>query len=239
MEISGTNVFLLGDVHGMWERLDSLLPLLPEDAIILQLGDFGFDPRHNFVQFRPEFGLFGIWPPRIKMGNKKLFWLPGNHEDHDALPNEIKEVAPSITYLPPGTVFSINGKKVLAIGGADTVSWDRMHRTIGKTIFPEKEGVQKEIVDGLLKTISPKEIHIFLSHAAPRQFVIPNIVPDTYEDSRNNLAELLVLCPNHWFFGHYHLSHENASWVNSQENIHVCRWRAVDVLEFVDISTYF
>ena len=239
MNIKSQNIFILGDIHAEWRKLQKIIDKTPENSTFLQLGDFGFDPRHNYAPVIPEKGFFGIWPPRLNLGNRKLLWIPGNHEDHDALPEGIEEVAPGIIYLPQGTIFSVNDKKVLAIGGADSVSWDRAHRAIGKTFFPEKEGVQRETINRILSTISPGEIPIFLSHAAPRQFSIPGIVWDAYEDSRNNLAELLSLVPSHWFFGHYHLSHEGATWGTNGETIHICRWRALNILELLDASSFF
>jgi UDP-2,3-diacylglucosamine pyrophosphatase LpxH len=211
MNITSNNLFLLGDIHAGWKHAESLIHRSPPGSTLIQLGDLGFDPLGNFK---------ATWPPTWDLQGRKLFFIPGNHEDHSMLPKTIEEVAEGVTYLPRGTVLEINGIRTLCIGGADSVSWDRKHRVFGKTIFKD-EGVLERHVEPLLGL---KNIDMVLSHGSPREFNL-GLKPDLFEGSLDQLSRVLrALMPQQWFFAHYHFSRMGSVRLSDDK---FCEWRCL------------
>lgn len=216
LNLTSDNIFIMGDIHGEWSQANARINKLPKNSIIIQLGDFGFDPKNNFECVE--------WPPKLKLNDRKLLFIAGNHESHPDLPDSVCEIYENITYLPKGELFKINDFNFLALGGADTVSWDRFDRTWGKTIFKD-EGLPIELVDSIIEK-SPK-IDVVVSHSAPLKFNIP-VKLDIYEDTRINLNKILELHPSHWFFAHFHISVNNRHQIDDN---YVCNWRCLNIFE--------
>ncbi|BFK69468.1 metallophosphoesterase family protein [Flavonifractor plautii] len=118
-------LYLTGDTHGNFRRL---LPeafyeqeTMTKENIVLVCGDFGGvwygDKRDNdgldFLERRPFTTAF----------------VPGNHENYDALrtyPLEewrggtVRPIRPSVLMLERGQVFELGGKRIFAMGGASS-----------------------------------------------------------------------------------------------------------------------
>lgn len=208
-----TNFILVGDVHGEWAELERVLERVPSGSHVLVIGDFGFYP-----------GLPGWPPPKMRPDLVKM-WFRGNHENHMFLVDStmIDCDEPVITpgsdwwFIPDGTVFDVNGKSVLIVGGGDSIDADQrkqLEDTLGiVTWFPEEE-VSLELIEQL-KQLS--DIDIVLSHTPPSTFYIPGLTPFESK-SRNRLASLQeALKPRQWFFGDMHRSvhgrHNGTYWV--------------------------
>ena len=217
-------LILLGDIHGQWKETETIINAFPPESVFLQLGDFGYDPHQKYSDSSGNWDTGdGILLPNWNLKHP-LFWIDGNHEDHDSIPCEMRETSHGVTYVPRGTVMNFE-MNVLCIGGADTVSWDRHHRTIGRTWFPEKEGLKEDDARRILDRLSVP-IDVVVSHAAPLSFAVPDIKPDVgCEDTRIALDIILRnLLPTQWFFGHYHLSAEGVTRSG-------CHWQALGIAE--------
>ncbi len=119
-------IMVMGDVHGEWGKLYSLINN-KKPGIILQCGDFGYFPK--FKDYHPH---------HIKNGDCKIYWCDGNHSDHDTL-RKIKrtEIRPNIFYMRRGSTLTLpDVRTVLFMGGAESI--DKHLRTPGIDWFPQE-----------------------------------------------------------------------------------------------------
>jgi len=84
-------ITFFGDVHGHWPIFVDLLKKVPEDHVVIQVGDIG------------------IWPPYWDTIDlpRKVYFIDGNHEYFPYLNGiiEVKEIRPNLFYVPRGTVM--------------------------------------------------------------------------------------------------------------------------------------
>lgn len=119
-------LFLVGDIHGYFSYLEAIVNRISEfapDAMIVQVGDFGY------------------WPKLEKTWHKlamPVHFIDGNHEYIPDLIKikEITEVWPGAHYIPRGTQLKLGEKNVLFVGGANSV--DYKYRTLGEDYFIEE-----------------------------------------------------------------------------------------------------
>ena len=108
-------VLVLGDVHGWWKDMMTVIGNVKPD-LVLQVGDFGYFPRH--AGYNPRGQVESPVP---------IHWCDGNHEDHESLvalrnggERRAHEVAPNVFWQDRGsTILLPDGRVVLFIGGAD------------------------------------------------------------------------------------------------------------------------
>ena len=143
-------IIVIGDVHGELHLLNQVLLNAPDDATIIQLGDFGFWP--SVVKFYGD-------PPKIV---RPILAIGGNHEFEPWLSHlkEPTEIWPNVTFVPRGTVLEIEGRKIGFLGGGDSI--DKDYRTPGFDWFPE-ERVTKDEAARLLG----KHVDVLLTHSPP------------------------------------------------------------------------
>ena len=231
-------LFVCGDIHSPidirkisnknWKEQKKL----NKDDVLINLGDFG-----------------GFWYPKNHPKYKKdLYWLKwlsnkpftftfldGNHENHIMLNNlptkekwnglvgYYKINNNEIYYLKRGEIYTINGFKILIIGGAE--SGDKYTRTIYKDWWEEEllSDKDKENVWKNLKKHNFKVDYIF-SHTCPRSFAneiyikeCGNSVYQIYNNEKRFLKKFedptTVFLEEvfkkttfkEWHFGHWHL----------------------------------
>ena len=208
-------IYITGDTHGMidWEKLNTTeFPdqkgLTREDYVIV-LGDFG-----------------GIWDggkqdryilKTYEQRNFTTLFIDGNHENHDLLDKypveewnggKIHRISENVIHLMRGQVFTVEGMKLFAMGGAE--STDREWRKEGESWWaremPSKEEYQ-EAVSNLEKCGG--RVDLMLTHCAPEATVCALNMQGMYCRRKNELTlffdELAKTVKfSHWFFGHYH-----------------------------------
>ena len=176
---SDSSVLFVGDTHANTAFLENaVLPTaaaLEVDAII-QVGDFGFDSSSSdFIDLaasaKKRFGL-DVW------------FLDGNHENHDFLhaelaqlsgrefPREPVNIAGGLWYLPRGARFVAAGLTAVAVGGA--VSIDRAARTPGIDWFPSERLNNADLE--AIAALGPCDL--FVSHDAPSGWTIPGLLSE-------------------------------------------------------------
>lgn len=173
-------VMLLGDTHGNSGWTKRAIAHAAENGcdVIVQLGDFGLWPGYAGRAFlrdvQDTLEDFGV----------TLYWLDGNHEDHDQInarptmrkPHERREPwafpeLPSILHLPRGYRWEWWGETFMALGGA--VSVDKFKRTEGRSWWPG-EALTSEDVKYASR---PGKVDVLLCHDAPFGVQIPGIKP--------------------------------------------------------------
>lgn len=123
-------IYVTGDIHGDPSRFSS--------KIFYEQKEFGIDPAENTMIQLGDFGL--IWNPKeTKKENHNLNWLnekpfttafiDGNHDNIPRL-NQfplkewngglVNEIRPNVVRLRRGEVYTIEGKKFFAFGGASS-----------------------------------------------------------------------------------------------------------------------
>lgn len=151
-------IYVIGDVHGTFERFAWMIQhVTPEDTII-QVGDFGFykSTLKNWSDMFPK-----GYPCRVLA-------IEGNHEDYRILntfsKTEPTEVHKNLWYVPRGYTTTIDGKLFAFLGGADSI--DKAWRPKGVDWFPE-ETISDDDVATLYQNVGDRKVDVLVTHATP------------------------------------------------------------------------
>ncbi len=164
-------------------------------------------------------------------GKSPVYWIRGNHENHDMLDNIFGQddgkhsIMPmSGEYFPhagdiylcnSGTVLELGKKKILMLGGADSIDKERRveHKTWWRQEIPSKECQER-----ILGT-DYSDIDIVISHTAPAS-IVEQMPLDTqsftsdpnYHDPTTDYLDKcfyhIKSTPNKlklWVYGHFHM----------------------------------
>lgn len=229
-------IFVCGDLHGNSCQEMKLLnskhfkkdKKLSKEDILVQLGDFGFYWYYpNTDKYKQDLH----WRNWLASQPYTLLIVPGNHENYDlinALPVEEKwggkvfvehTINGPIYIAQRGEIYTINGKKILTIGGAQ--SGDIIYRKsfsdytnkkckLYKVSYWEQETLndseKKYIINNLDK--NNNEVDYVFSHTAPSGVLAFDF---TINSQKNNdpVAVFLdfifdILTAEQWHFGHIH-----------------------------------
>lgn len=210
-----TKIMMMGDLHCDWAAANRLINK-KKPELILQCGDFGFWEGEKVYKSRRGY-IMGVkpielWPPTLKLGGSKLYWVAGNHESWWKLqekygrrgihPLEMED-APGIYYCPLGSLLQLpDNRVVLFMGGAESI--DKDSRTLGRDWFPDETITYADIVD--LPDVS---VDIVVSHTCPVEFDMIGTVDTANEKFNDPSKEALSTVLNYykpslWYFGHYH-----------------------------------
>lgn len=214
-------IMIIGDVHGEFGALNTFIGK-KRPKMIFQCGDFGWFPKWSWEMHHPgkksnQYSKL----PEVKSGETKIYWCPGNHEDHESLASlENNEIYPNVFYMKRGSILTLpDGRNVLFMGGAK--SHDKEMRTIGIDWFDGEELTQKDVL-----SVDPNtKIDIVISHTAPYEFEIEKFKVGgairANDFSRKALSYILkTFNPSLWYFGHWH---QHLTGYNNG-----CRWTALN-----------
>jgi len=215
-------MLMVGDVHGRFYKLREIIEQSGE-FVTVQVGDFGYYPKY------PD-----VWGEVKELSGKRIYFVDGNHEDHEeilALYGESDKCGVVfedrtdgfVVHMQRGSLYTIQGKMVLAIGGAASI--DQRYRTPGLDWFSQ-EIPRYEDIDW--KLLSNHKVDIVVSHTCPQEF-LPELqekkrIRLDNDPTRKLLSEVLRrVKPERWVFGHWHL---RASGVYRG-----CRWDCLDAVD--------
>lgn len=137
-------------------------------------------------------------------GNHENFHLLNQYPTIDYCGGKAHQIMPSIYHLMRGEIFTIDGRKIFAMGGAS--SHDKMYRIEGKSWWSEELPSDAEYQNALNNLdANDWSVDIVLSHCAPDS--VQRDIADWYEhDKLTNFLESIKdkVQFTHWFFGHYH-----------------------------------
>ena len=210
-------VLLVGDTHAnpRWTAfvIDQAAKL--EVDLVLQLGDFGYWPRHE-----PGQRFLDTVEAVLADYDLPLWFIDGNHEDHLRLRSAelepgLRPISPHVSYLPRGTRWDWEATTWLAAGGASSV--DRKWRSQGIDWFPLEFMTPEQL---LAAASGPADV--VLAHDAPsgvrfidQWYRQKDPLPtqrwpaDALADSaahQQRLRDLLdAVRPRVWFHGHHHV----------------------------------
>lgn len=211
-----SKLLVAGDVHGNERWIGSLCKLARRygcDAI-LQLGDFGYWPHTGEGR---RFLEHVDWHAE-RNGVECVYWIDGNHENHDALaalesePDGTVVIAERCRYLPRGLRWEWRGTRFGALGGAFSV--DRRERVEGESWWTGEVTTRSD-----LERLGDRLLDVLVTHDAPDGSPLkgPSLPPvdQVLADEVRSLIRSAVeatsprlLLHGHW---HHRYSHE-LSW---------------------------
>ena len=167
-----TTLCVSGDWHGDFGWADQVMRWAKKQGAdaVLQVGDFGYYPAWDEFT-RSRMGTCHFTQKLTSLAKEiqmPLYWLDGNHENHEALtPGQGHDGV--IRHLPRGHRWQWWGKTWMAVGGAASV--DREWRTPGLDWFPE-ETLTWQQLDYCTRE---GNVDIIVSHDAPKGAPVPGI----------------------------------------------------------------
>ncbi|MCQ2465733.1 MAG: metallophosphoesterase [Oscillospiraceae bacterium] len=206
-------IFITGDVHGEYDlrkfgkdEFPVQSELTKKDYVII-CGDFGF----LWDESKTE----KYWLKWLDRKPWTTLWIDGNHENYTLLSRyliedwnggKIQKITDSIYHLCRGSIFTIEGRKIFAFGGAE--SHDKQFRTPGISYWPQEMPSLKELITGAENlNRNDWKTDIVVSHSLPT-FILkelgmteiyqPNTLTDYFEKLNRKMDFDL------WFSGHYH-----------------------------------
>ena len=213
-------LFATGDTHGEHSinrlsnrKFKEAAHLTRQDHVIV-CGDFGL--IFNNVQTAPE----RHWTKWLNERPFTALFVDGNHDNHpklNALPlvpmfgDFVGKVADNIYHLKRGKVYTINGKKIFTMGGAQ--STDIAHRIDGISWWKEEVPSFKEFDDALtVLEQHGNEVDYIIGHNCPRTIARIYMAKHGWEDdtfkidpvSRFFDTIIQFVKFKAFYFGHWH-----------------------------------
>lgn len=203
-------IYITGDQHANFNKIFNFVDFLDiklnSDDYVIILGDMGIfwrddkEDAKKFIEFFEKNYQFN------------LYFIEGNHENFNLL-NDLPEdengmgyISEHIRHLKRGRRYNIQGKNILAIGGADSI--DKYHRTEGISWWKEEQITDDDVVEA----IGHGDIvfDYVLSHAAPAAIFneYKYLLCDYFIDEDDgihiseNKLEIIKenICFKHWYF---------------------------------------
>lgn len=214
-----------------------MTPLLPAPDTIAVAGDWHGNTVHGeqAIQWAAirgatvivHVGDFGFWTPGPKTTRylnrleaaltehgMRLFWVDGNHEDHDTLQklpiaeHGLREIRPNIWHIPRGFRWDWHELTWMGVGGAASV--DRHWRKPGTEWWPGEYITE----DDVIHACRPGRVDVMVTHDVPLGVEVPSLrkaggwpIQDLSrsDQNRDKLATIVHhVQPTSLFHGHYH-----------------------------------
>lgn len=207
-------VLIAGDWHSNAQFAVQVLKQAHADGIthILHVGDFGIWPGQDGVKF------LRTLDRQLETYGQTLWFLDGNHEDHDqldALPIDpqtgVRRLAGRIFHLPRGFRWSWAGRTWMALGGA--TSLDRKRRIPGRSWWSQEEITERDVAAATADGF----VDVMLTHDCPAGVPIPGLTEgwDPHELLRahahqQRLARVVhAVRPELLIHGHFHTRYDD------------------------------
>lgn len=215
-------ILFAGDIHADLKHADYLFRVASRFEVdcIFALGDFGYWPRF------PKASAFAAEIPQMAHRyGIPVYWLDGNHEDHDSLDKLTGGVRDDFVpmgdrysgshwlwYSPRGHTWEWGGVRFMSVGGAYSV--DKAVRKPGLDWFPQ-EDITDDDVD---HAIAQGKVDVLLTHDVPsvapvleKLLIVKGrrykLIPEA-EKNRIQLEKVRVATrPKLLFHGHYHVNY--------------------------------
>ena len=204
-------IYITGDTHRDFSRLNRV-EFKEEDMLII-LGDAGINYCLNEEDNR--------FKEYLKKYNVKMFCIRGNHEERPENIRTYKEINmfggkvyvednyPYLIFSKDGEEYTIDGKKILVIGGAYSV--DKEYRIMHGHKWFKDEQLTKEEMNIILEKVKGKHFDIVLTHTCPykyepREVFMQGLNQSKVDKSMEHFLDEIEenITYNKWYCGHYH-----------------------------------
>lgn len=230
-------IIVMGDIHADFGALNRFINKKQPD-IILQTGDFGWWPHRHLVERISRNHFFDQFA--IKPGETAIYWVDGNHENHDDLQERMKAApgqpleipVPGCFYMPRGSILTLpDGRNALFFGGA--MSTDMEDRTEGDSWWAAEVPTLTDLEFARTQVAAHGgRVDVVISHTGPLTFL--RKLPATKIDQTRLTDPTAALLdqileefrPREWFFGHFHFAAHG-------EDLG-CAWRCMNAEGFGD-----
>ncbi len=215
-------IYITGDTHGLidFDKLGFFAVLndtLTKNDYVIISGDFG--------------GVWGEDTEEVLEEYEKLpftvLFVDGNHEDYGLLNKypveawnggKVQFVKPHVIHLMRGQVFTLEGKKIFTLGGAE--SHDKHYR-VNRVSWWQEEIPSEQEIDEARRNLDKHnwKVDYVITHSCDTYslYVMP-----LSKKRREVKIENEMLCEfeeklkyKHWYFGHYHIDFD----VNSKKTV--------------------
>lgn len=230
LEEQRCRLYVLGDIHADFGALNQFINKKQPD-IILQCGDFGWWPHRHGTDKITRNRRFDQYS--VKPGKTKVYWVDGNHENHDDLQERVRAAkvgpveipVPGCFYMPRGSILTLpDGRTVLFFGGA--MSTDQEGRVEGDDWWAGEVPTQADLKQARAQVAAHGgRVDVVISHTGPLAFLqqLPKnkIDHDRLMDPTVSLLDIILgeFHPKQWFFGHFHLHAKGLD--------HGCEWQCL------------
>ena len=208
-------VFFTGDIHGFpWGIYNFCndYKLTTEDIVVL-LGDVGANYHNNERDDALKAVLTRLAPTFLCIhGNHEMRpWnIAGYHlTDWQGGKVWIQDEYPNLLFARDGEIFTINGLKYIAIGGAYSV--DKFYRLARGYGWWEDEQPSAEIKEYVERQLRENHIDVILSHTCPfkyepREMFLTMVDQSTVDASTEKWLDTIEESTDYkaWFCGHWH-----------------------------------
>ncbi len=181
-------ILLLGDLHGHFAAVNAQAAHAAAAsgeavAAVIALGDFGLFAADLDDYFRRRGERF----------LRPTFFLEGNHEDFSRFAELTAAYADCFTHLPRGTAHTVDGVRLLALGGAQFID---PRRTPAASVIREADidralAQPAESIDLIVSHDCPRGAGLLAADGAPAGFARGDELAARYR-------------PRHWCFAHHH-----------------------------------
>lgn len=208
-------IYITGDTHGVndfFKLLSTKLSKLTKEDYLIITGDCSV--LFDVVQSPSIINLYSYLPYTV-------LFVDGNHENFNLLNSipvsvwnggKVHKISNSIYHLMRGQIYTIEGKKILAFGGA--LSFDKERRKEGLNWWKEEMPTEEEYQEALINLKKNNyTIDYVISHDCPTSWIggskgSSKLMYEGYLLSDSNyylekIAERIMF--RQWFFGHYHV----------------------------------
>ena len=199
-------IYLTGDTHGDFERIKDFTNRFhtKKTDIMIILGDAGINfSGFLYDQTKKEY---------LQSLPITVFAVHGNHEMRPAsIPDYLQKKYPDIWFAKDGEIYQLNGKRVIAIGGAYSV--DKMYRiAYGYGWWPDEQPSEeiKAYVEAQLERMD-WNVDVVLSHTVPlkyepREVFLSGINQKNVDKSTEIWLDSIEdrLKYEKWYAGHFH-----------------------------------
>ena len=208
-------IYFTGDTHGEVTRFRDFLNYgeanwTADDTLII-CGDFGYLFKNDVREH--------LFLNELAKRPYTICFCDGNHENFPAIyeypvkewnGGKVHEIRPNILHLMRGQIFTIEDKKIFAMGGA--YSRDKAMRRAGYSWWPEELPTNEEYKEAAanLKAHDFKVDYI-VSHTAPTELIRKvGWTPDIHDAELTGFLEWVMHETEYqkWFFGPLHIDEE-------------------------------
>lgn len=208
-------IYITGDTHREFSRLENFN--YQKKDILIILGDAGINYFLNHFD--------DVVKERLNKLGLIFFCINGNHEERAENIKTYKEINffdgiayaedkyPNLIFAKSSEVYTIEGMKVLVIGGAYSI--DKNMRLVYDYPWFKSEQLTKEEMNKIYEKVNNKHFDIVLSHTCPYKYIPREMfLPFVDQSKVDNSMELFLdkieenISYDKWYCGHYHTEKE-------------------------------